>query len=48
MNLHLLDGVLEALLDAVPADADRPPLRARLDPGAGRCCVVIAADAASG
>ncbi|HWL98474.1 MAG TPA: helix-turn-helix domain-containing protein [Nocardioidaceae bacterium] len=48
MNLHLLDGVLEALLDAVPADADRPPLRSRLDPGAGRCCVVIAADAASG
>jgi len=46
MNLHLLDGVLEALLGAVPADADRPSLRARLDPGDGRCCVVIAADAA--
>jgi predicted ArsR family transcriptional regulator len=48
MNLHLLDGLLETLLDAVPADADRPSLRARLDPGPGRCCVVIAADAASG
>jgi predicted ArsR family transcriptional regulator len=48
MNLHLLDGVLEALLEAAPADADRPPLRARLDPGPGRCCVVIAAEAARG
>ena len=48
MNLHLLDGLLEKLLDAVSPDANRPPLRARLDPGPGRCCVVIAADAAPG
>lgn len=36
MNLHLIDGVLEAV--------GAPGLCARLDPGSGRCCVTIAGE----
>ncbi|GGQ72393.1 helix-turn-helix transcriptional regulator [Couchioplanes azureus] len=36
MNLHLIDGLLDAL--------DAEDLRARLDPGPDRCCVTIGRD----
>ena len=41
MNLHLLDGLVDALADEPGATKERAPLRARLDPAPGRCCVVL-------
>jgi len=39
-NLHLLDGLLDGLGDEPDATATTP-MRARLDPAPGRCCVVV-------
>jgi predicted ArsR family transcriptional regulator len=41
MNLHLLDGLVDGLAGEPGADRERTPLRARLDPAPGRCCVVL-------
>src|SRR5262245_27298707 len=41
MNLHLLDGLVAGLAGEPGADRKGTPLRARLDPAPGRCCVVL-------
>jgi len=41
MNLHLLDGLVDGLTENTDAAAPGVPVRARLDPAPGRCCVVL-------
>ncbi len=40
MNLQLLAGLVDGLADEVGTDQESP-VRARLDPAPGRCCVVL-------
>ena len=48
MNLHLLDGMLDALVEDADATQAGPALRARLDPAPGRCCVVLDGEGTGG
>ena len=41
MNLHLLDGLVDGVLDEQGPAKGGTSLRARLDPAPGRCCVVL-------
>jgi predicted ArsR family transcriptional regulator len=41
MNLHLLDGMVNGLIEEPGVTPASPPPRARLDPAPGRCCVTL-------